>query len=295
MSKKRLLWLGYGDIAEKCLPLLRAQACEITAVCRSEKQAPVYADLVRGDLGDFGFITELLAQGFEHIVITLTPGGRDEDAYRASYLRVAEHLAEFFQTKHLSSKPKQLIFVSSTSVYHQQDGSWVTEASETLPMRDTAIVLLEAEKVLLDLDFDVQCLRFSGIYGGKRNFLIKQVLAGNGGSDQWTNRIHSEDCAGVIAFLVGLAAKGAELPTRLLASDNHPVESREIRSWIAKKLELPLNHLRYSESESRVQNKRCNNALLRSLGYEFLYPTFREGYEKQLDQQKAALLSQLQQ
>jgi hypothetical protein len=27
------------------------------------------------------------------------------------------------------------------------------------------------------------------------------------------------------------------------------------------------------------QNKRCNNARLKALGYQFLYPSYKDGYE----------------
>jgi nucleoside-diphosphate-sugar epimerase len=168
-------------------------------------------------------------------------------------------------------------------VYHQQDGQWVDEQSDCSPSRETAQVLLETEKALLESGIKVTCLRFSGIYGGGRKHLVKQVLSGNGGGSQWTNRIHSEDCALVIAFLIARASKELSIPNILNATDDCPVPAREVRSWIAKRLGVSASTLRFEDSEAK--NKRCRNTLLKSLGYRFKYPSFREGFSAEFSKE----------
>jgi len=281
MSKKRLLWLGYGDIAKRCFPILAKQQFEVSAVCRSDKVAVPSVSLIKGDLSHFDFVRDLLEIQPEYIVLTLTPVNRSAEGYRESYLRITHNLIDACLASNVS--PKKVLFVSSTSVYHQQDGSCVDESSVTKPTRETAKILLESEKVLRNSNLDVLCLRFSGIYGQGRTRLIQQVLSGIGGGEQWTNRIHSEDCAHIIAFLIEQAQAGVSLPETILASDDTPVPSRELRDWIAQSLGLGKGHLRHSEELSSHKNKRCANSLLSSMGYRFIYPSYREGFQAQLE------------
>jgi hypothetical protein len=81
-----------------------------------------------------------------------------------------------------------------------------------------------------------------------------------------------------------------------LGVDNEPVELGEVLRFLAAELGLPQPPSGTAESgtaqpggggaaggaktgePSRGGNKRCSNALLRSTGFEFTYPSFREGY-----------------
>jgi nucleoside-diphosphate-sugar epimerase len=60
---------------------------------------------------------------FDAVIHCASSGGGNAEAYREIYLNGARHLLETF--------PKtNILFTSSTSVYAQRDGSWVTEESE---------------------------------------------------------------------------------------------------------------------------------------------------------------------
>ncbi len=69
-----------------------------------------------------------------------------------------------------------MLFTSSTSVYAQRDGSWVTEESETKPARETGRILLETEEFVLGHGGIVA--RLAGIYGPGRSALLSKFLAG---------------------------------------------------------------------------------------------------------------------
>ena len=291
MSKKRLLWLGYGDIAARCIPKLLAQRFEVCAVSRSEKPVPEGCDHRIGNLSNLDFVQSLLNEPADFIAVTLSPDERNAPAYKKTYLETAKQLVAACELK--QNRPSQIVFVSSTSVYHQQSGEWVNENSSTQPKRETAQILLQAEHCLLDSGLPVCCLRFSGIYGDGRKHLIEQVLKGAGGDAQWTNRIHSSDCARVLAFLFELARDGQVLPTHLLASDLQPIRSSEIRAWMAQTLGLPSGHLHPTgATDTQRMNKRCDSAQLRALGYEFEFPSYREGYLAQLKAVKQQLIEQ---
>ena len=79
---------------------------------------------------------------FDAIIHCASSGGGNADAYRQIYLKGARHLLDRFGGS-------RMLFTSSTSVYAQRDGSWVTEESETKPARETGRILLETEELVL--------------------------------------------------------------------------------------------------------------------------------------------------
>ena len=107
----------------------------------------------------------------------------------------------------LNTQPRLIVFVSSTSVYGQKDASWVNEDSPAEPVSYSGKRLLEAEQLLLDSPHTICNVRFSGIYGPGRQRLIRQVIEGHGTAKEpllYSNRIHADDCAGVLAHLIEL-------------------------------------------------------------------------------------------
>src|SRR5213595_1550263 len=97
---------------------------------------------------------------FDAVVHCASSSGGDAGMYRRVYLDGARNLLGTFPG------PK-LLFTSSTSVYAQRDGSWLTEESETKPMRETTRILLEAERLVLHRSGIVA--RLAGIYGQGRS------------------------------------------------------------------------------------------------------------------------------
>ena len=116
-------------------------------------------------------------------------------------------------------------------------------------------------------------MRFAGIYGPGRTRLVERVRAGDPCSAAYTNRIHRDDCAGVLRHLLRL-----ERPLPLyLAADREPATQCAVMTWMAERLGLPAPSI--ADAGDGSLGKRCRNARLVSSGYEFEYPSFREGYD----------------
>ena len=94
---------------------------------------------------------------------------------------------------------------------------------------------------------------------------------------RYTNRIHRDDCAGVLQHLMRLSSPEA----LYLGTDNEPVDQVEVSQWLAKRLGVPLSppQPRTPTGRESKSKKRCRNSRLLQSGYSFRYPTFREGYE----------------
>lgn len=175
-----------------------------------------------------------------------------------------------------SWNPGKIIFVSSTSVYGQTDGSWVTEESPAIPDRVTGRILLEAEQVARAAGGSVA--RLSGIYGPGRSVLLKKFLAGEAvledGGHRWINQIHRDDAAAAVVHL-GEAVAPAGLYN---VSDNTPATQREVYGWMAEFLKRPLPGEGPADLNRKRgwTSKRISNAQLQTAGWIPQFPSYRD-------------------
>ena len=284
MNAQKILLVGYGDLAHRLAPQLIAQGVSVYAIARSDKVVADGVILWRGAISDATIQSRMSEIKADLVIITLTPGGRREEDYRQAYVHNVQNLLACW--KRAKSEPKQVIFVSSTSVYEQSQGEWITEITPAVASSSTSAVLIESEQLLLQSDIPSCIVRFAGIYGPGRDYLIKQVIAGVAGTVAFTNRIHVTDCVEVLAFLANIVLKGVRIPNILLASDCEPVTSKVVREWLCETLGFAHDHLHVSESSASSRtsglNKRCDNSALLAMNYTFTYPGYREGYAEQV-------------
>ncbi|HVL00645.1 MAG TPA: hypothetical protein VM553_12575, partial [Dongiaceae bacterium] len=98
---------------------------------------------------------------------------------------------------------------------------------------------------------------------------------------KYTNRIHQDDCVGVLQFLLEQSEAGATLADCYLGVDDDPASEETVCGWLANYLQAPAPVLTTASADAS-QNKRCRNDRLRGLGYRFRYSDFRAGYAAQL-------------
>ncbi|PCJ13921.1 MAG: hypothetical protein COB04_15965 [Gammaproteobacteria bacterium] len=238
----------------------------------------ITADLTRPET------LEQLTDQFEYILYMPAPK-RSADAsleqtYRSVFLEGLTHViakAEQFQ------KLKRFIFISSVSVFGQNQGSWVNENEPPLPKRFNGEILLEAEQRIGQASFPSSTVRLAGIYGPGRHRLIDNVSKGcriQSEPPKYTNRIHSHDCAELLNFLIQQDLQDTPLQPLYVGVDDHPCSEQEINQWIFQRLnEYGQNPNPYTiDNTATAQNKRCSNQAIKSLGYQFIYPSYQTGY-----------------
>ena len=210
------------------------------------------------------------------IVYCVSADGFTEESYRDAYVTgLANVIAAAAK-----GRARRLVFVSSTGVFGQDDGSVVDESSPALPKGFSGRTLLEGEALLAGAPFEATAIRFSGIYGPGRDRLIRMVRSGSPVSAKSraaiTNRIHRDDCARAIVHLAGQPA----VQPLYLGSDEAPTPMGEILDWIAARLGLPPPPVGEDNTQvlQRGGNKRISSARLRGEGFRFLHPTYREGF-----------------
>jgi nucleoside-diphosphate-sugar epimerase len=210
------------------------------------------------------------------VIHCASSSGGDAEMYRQVYLDGARNLLEVFPGS-------KLLFTSSTSVYAQRDGSWVTEESETRPTRETSQTLLETEGLVLANGGIVA--RLAGIYGPGRSALLTKFVEGtaiiDAQNDRFVNQVHRADIAAALFLLLHREAEGGQIYNVV---EDQPMLQSECYRWLAHRLNRPLPPIGKSKQQRRRgdSNKRVSNAKLRRLGWTPQYPTFAEAMEKSI-------------
>ena len=281
-----VLIVGCGYVGAALGAVLAGEGHFVRGMRRNPENLPESIKPLSADVHDKN-LGSLLPDGLDFIFYTLSSGGGGEAGYRAAYADGPKNLIQALDKK--GERPRRIFFTSSTAVYAQTDGSRVDEESPTLPTHYAGRILLEGERTLLESGYAATILRLSGIYGPGRTRLIDSVRAGRAvvqaGPPRFTNRIHRDDCAGALAHLMKMDAP-AEV---YVGVDDEPAERRKVLIWLAERLGVP--HPREigggeAPSARAATNKRCSNARLKSSGYRFLYPSYREGYAEMIEDLK---------
>ncbi|HWC59874.1 MAG TPA: SDR family oxidoreductase [Verrucomicrobiae bacterium] len=257
------------------------------ATLQREGIKPLFADITQpNDLAK-------LPRDFDWVVNCAASGGGSVEDYRRVYLQGMRNVIDWLMPSPREAGGARFVYTSSTSVYGQNDGSIVDEKSPTEPATETGRILLETEQTLLDAgrkrNFAAMILRVAGIYGPERGHWFKQFLSGDarldGKGERFLNMIHRDDVIGCV-----IAALERGQPQEIYnAVDDEPVSQFNFFSWLAKALNKPMPEAISENSEATrkrgITNKRISNLKLKTqLGYQFKYPTFREGYAAALQQ-----------
>jgi nucleoside-diphosphate-sugar epimerase len=204
------------------------------------------------------------------------------------------HIYNLLNTLQQSAQhPARIVYISTTGVYGNCEGRWITEDEPVNPQADRAKRRLDAEQQLLRYsqqnDVEVIILRVAGIYGpGKLPLarLRKGSPVIRESDAPYTNRIHSADLVNI-----AVAAMDHGKPGEIYhACDGHPGTMTDYFRRVAAKAGLPTppeislsegyeklspGMMSYMLESRRLSNKKT----LRELGVELLYPTLDIGLE----------------
>lgn len=278
----RVLIAGCGDLGVALGLELAAGGDEIFGLRRHPDRLPAPIRRLAADLGAPETLREL--PEVDAVVYAAAADRATEEAYQRAYVDGVRNLLAAPALR--QSPPRRLFFVSSTAVYAQDGGEWIDESSPAEATHFRARLLLEGEGLMRDracATTATTVLRLSGIYGPGRTRLVELVRSGRAtyppGPPRFANRIHRDDAAGALAHLLRLPAAEA----LYLGVDDAPVDLAEVLTFLAVELDAPLPRLEEEPngpgaSSPERTSKRCSNARLKSTGYRFRHPTYREGY-----------------
>jgi len=272
-----ILLAGCGDLGTEAGLRFHALGHRVVGWRRSPAKLPAAIEGAAADLGAPNL--PRVPEDTAAVVIAVAADSPSEEAYRAAYLDGVRHVLDAMERDGV--EPERVLFVSSTAVYGDAGGGWVDESTPPAPGGFSGRILVEAEQ-LLEARFNgtattATSLRLGGIYGPGRTRLIDQVRSGSAVIPEdvrYTNRIHRDDAAGAIVHLATMPAQPAGIYAGV---DNHPADLGTVLRFLAAEMGLPEPPVG-DAGPARGGNKRCRNEQLRSTGFEFTFPSFREGY-----------------
>ena len=273
----RVLIAGCGDVGTALGLMLCEGGHEVSGARRSAHRLPARLHPVSIDVTDRRALERTLPAA-DVVVYAVAAGRRDEGAYRRAYVEGVSALLDVLE--HRTAPPRRVFFVSSTSVYGERGGAWIDEATPIAPRGFAGETLAAGERRMLASPLPATVVRFAGIYGPGRGWMIERARAGAkcaGDPPKFTNRIHRDDCAGVLAHLIDSDIVCDDV---YIGVDHAPVEECEVLEWLAERLGAPAPQRTGAAGGqvARSSGKRCSNARLRASGCLFRYPTWREGY-----------------
>jgi nucleoside-diphosphate-sugar epimerase len=241
---------------------------------------------------------EFSAQGWQPVVADLTQPASlkklsdiDTVLFGVGYDRASNQSIQEVYTQSLSNllaflpeDVQRVIYISSTGIYSQNNGEWVTEDSPCRPNREGGAACLAAEELLRahPLGRISVILRLAGLYGPGRIPRREDLLAGRpiaAPSRGYLNLIHADDAAQIV-----LAVEDhARPPALYLVSDGAPVLRSEYYLELARLLGTPPPRFEEPPSETpssqrAAADKRISNQRLRSeIPFTLVYPSYREG------------------
>lgn len=276
----RLLVYGYGFSGSVLARRMGAAGWGVTATFRSATgQARIGADGFDAvDVADQAGLARALSTA-NAVLVTPAPGpdGCPGLSTLAPLLKQGAKV------------PDWVGYLSTTGVYGDRQGRWVTECSPLVPRSVEGRRRVDAEAGWLELGrrarFPLTVFRLPGIYGPGRSTFdrlregrARRITA----PGQVFSRIHVDDLAAGLAASMSRPRAGGIYNL----CDDEPAANSEVVAYAARLLgmapppEISLEDAGLSPIAMRFygESKRVSNALAKAeLGWRPAYPTYREG------------------
>jgi nucleoside-diphosphate-sugar epimerase len=275
---KRILIVGFGDIAERLVKRYGGQATFLGLIRRPERAARLRELGVTPCVGDLDVPATLVrlprVDGVFHFAPPPAAGRTDP--------RTA-HLLHALGRR----RPAALVYISTSGVYGDCGGSWVAETRPVAPVNDRAVRRVDAERQLRAWGerqrVQVTILRAPGIYAADR-LPLERIKRGTpaltGTDDSYTNHIHADD----LARLAWAALFRGRSQRIYHAVDAHPMKMGDWFDSCADAFDLPRPpRVKRAEAEGLLseallsflrESRQLSNArTARELRLQYRYPT----------------------
>jgi nucleoside-diphosphate-sugar epimerase len=280
-----VLIVGCGDIGERVAGLERSAGRHVTGLVHSEASArrlrAAGIQPLTADLDAPASLRDLPTKGALIYYFAPPPGKGVADPRMETFVSILD----------ASGLPTRVVLISTTGVYGDCRGEWVTEDRAPNPQTDRARRRLAAETVLRRWSeksgAPIVILRVPGIYG--RGYLPEERLRAGDPvlreeESPFSNRIHADDLARV-CFIAGHHDRPGIIYN---VSDGHPTTMTDFFYRVADLLGIPrppaitLEQARRQLGEGMLsylaESKRIDNRRLREeLGVQLMYPDLASG------------------
>ena len=187
-------------------------------------------------------------------------------------------------------------YLSTTGVYGNTFGEWVTETDPAKPLQERSKRRLLCEKSWLDSSLPIQIFRLPGIYGpGRSTFesIFKKNIKVIHKPNQVFSRIHVADIANAILYLL-LKINNKNFKQIINIADDYPTSQIEVIKHSYKLLGLQMPEpINFDEAKNLLspialsfweENRRVSNQLLcKDLGYNLIHKNYKSGLKSCLE------------
>ena len=181
-------------------------------------------------------------------------------------------------------------YLSTTGVYGNTFGEWVTEENPANPRQERSKRRLICEQKWTQTDLPVQIFRLPGIYGPGRSTLdsiAKKTIRIIQKDHQVFSRIHVADISSAIIYLLENREK-LKFHQIINIADDNPSSQLEVIQYSYKLLNLDMpKPIDFNEAKKELspialsfweENRRVSNKLLcETLGYKLIYKDYKSG------------------
>tara|TARA_Y100000589_G_scaffold253175_1_gene241863 strand:- start:104 stop:1000 length:897 start_codon:yes stop_codon:yes gene_type:complete len=181
-------------------------------------------------------------------------------------------------------------YLSTTGVYGNTFGEWVSESNPVNPIQERSKRRLLCEHEWINSSLPTQIFRLPGIYGPGRSTLdsiLKNNVKVIFKEHQVFSRVHVADIANAIIYLIK-NKNNLNFHKIINIADNNPSSQIEVIRYAYQllKMEMP-EPLNFEEAKNNLspialsfweENRRVSNSLLcNELGYNLIYKDYKSG------------------
>ena len=281
-NKNKFLVFGCGFSGSFFAKKVRNLGCRVYTSSRSIKNDP---NSFIFDSESNSIPEEKIFDGVTHILSCIPPDKNGNDP-----------VLKVLKNKLLTLSLDWIGYLSTTGVYGDTKGKWVSEKDFPNPFHERSQKRLNCEKEWIESELPIQIFRLPGIYGpgrstfetiknGKINVISKK--------NQVFSRIHVDDIANAIIYL--LENKNCLDFHRIInIADDEPCSQIEVIQYCYDllRLEMP-KPIAYEVAKKSlspmaqsfwIENRRVsNNLLCNQLGYKLIYKNYKTGLQNCLN------------
>ena len=275
-NKNKFLILGCGFSGSFFAKTIRKLGCTALTSSRSEKRDP----------NSFVFNSESsvipdekIFDGVTHILSCIPPDKNGNDP-------VLGRLHNKLQNLSL----EWVGYLSTTGVYGNSEGDWVSEIDQPNPLQKRSHNRLNCEKEWIASGLPVQIFRLPGIYGpGRSTFdgIRNQTIRVISKKDQVFSRVHVADITNAIIYILQ-NKNSLKFHQIVNISDDEPCSQIQVIQYCYDLLGLRMPKPILFEAAKKelspiaqsfwMENRRVSNKLLcETLGYKLIYKNYKLG------------------
>jgi len=274
--KNKFLILGCGFSGSFFARTIRQLGCTALTSSRSENKDP-NSFLFNSENGLIP--NDKILDGVTHILSCIPPDKNGKDPVLGS-----------LKNKLKSLSLEWVGYLSTTGVYGNTKGDWVSETDEPNPFQKRSQKRLNCEKEWIESGLPVQIFRLPGIYGpGRSTFetIRDKKIRVISKKNQVFSRIHVADISNAIIYLLQ-NKNSLKFHQIINIADDEPCSQIEVIQYCYDLLGLKMpNPILFEDAKKDLspiaqsfwmENRRVSNKLLcKTLGYKLTYKNYKMG------------------